>query len=598
MILSTLLKAFLVLAFPTPALAAGSWADVGAKKVAAVFRLNYIGKTMQGKQITAARVASLAQEMSSFYAPKLSCSAGDKATSMSFSLTAVPFAQCAGAFAKLWGNLKINNWQLENVAIDPASGGKTILTYQPSDFVGMTNDGVEVPGTELHKVDVSSKYTFNDQGLVTDMHTEIDSGLMEALKMKVTNYGLGVEQMPAVQSWASVGEKNVAAVSGLMDIVKELKGKQVTPGLMAKLSQDLASFYASKVSCSAGDRMSTLSFRLVDVSLAECTTAFATFLGNTKLLDWDMKSIAIDPSSGGAKILTYQPFDMVGTTTGGMDVPGTELHGVDMSLVYVFNEMGKVASFHQVVDAGIIEGVQNKVDAFGRGVLLTDASHNWAEVGSKNIATLLKMNDIAKKNVRGKQLALHVLTKNDKESSSFFASQVSCSAGDMQSSISFSLRDVPERECSVAFAKLFGNVKMTDWDQKNVAIDPSSSGKTILAYQPTDFVGTTTEGQEVPGTALHAVDFSWQYQFNEQGQIAAYHMEMDSGILEGVMNKVASVEQDEGSLAALSLAATDLGPGPIAIISATLGGFIGILFGLRASKRANSTPLLEGYHAA
>merc|ERR1711865_206893 len=573
-------------------------ASVGEKNVAAVLRLNDIAQTLKGKQITAARVASLAQQMASFYAPELSCSAGDKATSMSFSLTAVPFAQCAGAFAKLWGNMKINNWQLANVAIDPATGGKTILTYQPSDFVGVTNDGVEVPGTEFHKVDVSSKYTFNDQGLVTDLHTELDSGIMEALMTEVTNYGLGVEQMPAAQSWASVGEKNVASVSAIMNIVKELQGKQVTPGLMAKLSQDLASFYASKVSCSAGDRMSTLSWRLIDVSLAECTKAAATFFDNTKLLDWDMRSIAIDPSSGGAKILTYQPFDMVGTTTGGMDVPGTELHGLDMSLVYVFNEMGKVASFHQVVDADIIEGVQNKVDAFGRGVLLADAPTNWAEVGTRNIATVQKVDDVAKQMLRGKQLSLPVLTKLLKESSSFYASQVSCSAGDVQSSVSFSLKEVSLMECAGAFAKLFGNVKVLGWDMENVAIDPSRSGRTILTYQPTDFVGSTTDGQEVPCTELHAVDFSWQYQFNEQGKIAAYHMEMDSGIIEAVLSKVASVQRGEGSLIGLAVATPDFAHGSIAVISATLGGFVGILIGMRASKRATSPPLLDGYHPA
>jgi len=536
--------------------------------------------------------------MASFYAPELSCSAGDKATSMSFSLTAVPFAQCAGAFAKLWGNMKINDWQLDNVAIDPATGGKTILTYQPSDFVGVTNDGVEVPGTEFHKVDVSSKYTFNDQGLVTDLHTELDSGIMEALMTKVTNYGLGVEQMPAAQSWANVGKKNVASVSALMNIVKGMEGTQVTPGSMAKLYQNMASFYAPKVSCSAGDRMSTLSFRLVDVPMAECQRNFATFFGNTKFLAFDIRSIAIDPSSGGAKILTYQPFDMVGTTTGGMDVPGTELHGLDMSLVYVFNEMGKVASFHQVVDADIIEGVQNKVDAFGRGVLLADAPNNWAEVGTRNVATVQKLNDISKQMLRGKQLALPVLTKLLKESSSFYASQVSCSAGDVQSSVSFSLKEVSLMECAGAFAKLFGNVKVIGWDMENVAIDPSRSGRTILTYQPTDFVGSTTDGQEVPGTELHAVDFSWQYQFNEQGKIAAYHMEMDSGIIEAVLNKVASVQRDEGSLIGLAVANPDFAHGSIAFISATLGGFVGILIGMRASKRATSPPLLDGYHPA
>jgi len=404
--------------------------------------------------------------------------------------------------------------------------------------------------------------------------------------------------MPATQSWASVGEKNVASVSEIMNIVKELQGKQVTPGLMAKLSQDLASFYASKVSCSAGDRMSTLSWRLIDVSLAECTKAVATFFGNTKLLDWDMRSIAIDPSSGGAKILTYQPFDMVGTTTGGMDVPGTDLHGVDMSLVYVFNEMGKVASFHQVVDADIIEGVQNKVDAFGRGVLLADTPNNWAEVGTRNVATVQKLNDINKQMLRGKQLELPVLTKLLKESSSFYASQVSCSAGDVQSSVSFSLKEVPMMECAGAFAKLFGNVKVLGWDMENVAIDPSRSGRTILTYQPTDFVGSTTDGQEVPGTELHAVDFSWQYQFNEQGKIAAYHMEMDSGIIEAVLNKVAIVQRDEGSLIGLAVATPDFAHGSISVISATLGGFVGILIGMRASKRATSPPLLDGYHPA
>ena len=95
-------------------------------------------------------------------------------------------------------------------------------------------------------------------------------------------------------------------------------------------------------------------------------------------------------------------------------------------------------------------------------------------------------------------------------------------------------------ECAGAFAKLLGNVKVIGWELANVAIDPSRSGRTIRTYQPTDFVCATADGQEVPGTELHAVDFSWQYQFNEQGQIAVYHMEMDSRIIEGVLNKVSN----------------------------------------------------------
>jgi len=369
----------------------------------------------------------------------------------------------------------------------------------------------------------------------------------------------------------------------------------VTPSLMAKLSQDMASFYAPEVSCSAGDRLSTLSFRLVDVPFAECFKGFAALLGSTKILDWDMKSVAIDPASGGAKILTYQPFDLVGTTTGGMDVPGTALRGVDMSFVYVFNDMGQIASFHQEVDTGIIEGVQSKVAGYGREILQAVAPSNWAEVGLKNVASLLKVVDLQKHMAEGKQLSLPLLTKLFKETSSFYASQVSCSTGDKQTSFSFSLSDVPYMECAGAFAKLFGNVKLIGWHMENVAIDPASSGKTILTYQPTAFVGSTADGQEVPGTQLRDVDISWKYHFNEQGQIAASHLEIDSGIMEGVLSKVASAQKEEGFLAGLPVAPTDFVYSHVAMISAILGGFIGVVVGLFASKRTQGpflSPLL------
>jgi len=253
------------------ATATESWTSVGEKNAGTLLKLNEVAKELQGKQITESLVAKLSQDMAAFYAPKMSCSVGDNGAVGSFSLSDVSLAECAAAFAKINGNLKVIGWEMENIAIDPYSGGKTLLTNQPTDIVGMTSSGVEVPGSTFHRLDSGFQYIFNDQGQIVHFHNERDSGIMETLMDRVASFSRGVEELPITNSWISVGERNAGLLLKVNDIAKELQGKQMIPIRMAKLSQDLASFYAPTISCSAGDKSSSMSFSLSHVPLSACT---------------------------------------------------------------------------------------------------------------------------------------------------------------------------------------------------------------------------------------------------------------------------------------------------------------------------------------
>lgn len=265
------------------------------------------------------------------------------------------------AFARMYANVKATNSKLQSVAIDPASGGRNIIVYQPMDCVGTTDAGVEVPGTELHGLDMSFFYIFNEMGEIVSFHQQVESSMIEGVRSRVRSYvvmsNLGVAQVPASGTWERVGMQNVARVLSLNRVEQEVRGRQLNPVLLAKLSKDVASFYAPEISCSAGDKASRFSFTLTNVPAAECMQAFAAMCANVQATSWEVLNVAIDPASTGKTIVNYQHLDLIGSTDAGVHVHGTEMHAIDLTTLYTFNDVGKIVRFHQQVDSGLIEAL-------------------------------------------------------------------------------------------------------------------------------------------------------------------------------------------------------------------------------------------------
>merc|ERR1719162_622515 len=104
--------------------------------------------------------------MESNYAPTMTCIAGKK-TRLSIHLEAVSPGECFQSFAQLFGFCKVVDFVIKDLAIDPASGGKTVLGYNAVDFVGTLPTGDEVPDTRQNGVVMNFRYKFNEQGLIT-----------------------------------------------------------------------------------------------------------------------------------------------------------------------------------------------------------------------------------------------------------------------------------------------------------------------------------------------------------------------------------------------------------------------------------------------
>merc|ERR1711935_252266 len=146
----------------------------------------------------------------------MTCISG-KETALSIHLEAVSPGECFQSFAEMFGFCKVVDFVIKDLAIDPASGGKTVLTYNSVDFVGTTPTGDEVPDTSKKGVVMSFRYKFNDQGLVTHMEQEFDSALFETMstkvmafaKMELASTGPVMEES---STWVVVGQRNLATL--------------------------------------------------------------------------------------------------------------------------------------------------------------------------------------------------------------------------------------------------------------------------------------------------------------------------------------------------------------------------------------------------
>lgn len=166
------------------------------------------------------------------------------------------------------------------------------------------------------------------------------------------------------ESWPATGQRNAETVKTLFAIVKEVQGKQMTPAVMGKLVDQMISFYAPTVSCAVA-RGSPVGFAFADVPVMTCAAAEKTIFGSRKLLAFNVSSIAIDAASGGKTVLAFEPYDAIGVTNSGVEVPDSRVQGV-IAWRYDFDAAGRIARYDEEIDSGIILSMQQRVASYER----------------------------------------------------------------------------------------------------------------------------------------------------------------------------------------------------------------------------------------
>merc|ERR1719162_55560 len=189
------------------AVVAGSdstWDEVGEKNIASLRKMNAVSQSFKGAQITEEFMKKASDQMMSYFAPKISCRAAE------VHLINVSPAECFVAVGQRMsnnGNVRSLGWKQTNLAIDPASGGKIILTYQPGDITGTSMSGESVPGTEVSDMIVNYLYEFNDKGLVKGFAMDFDSSILQGISQKVRTYnaahaqGMHTDLLKGVINW-------------------------------------------------------------------------------------------------------------------------------------------------------------------------------------------------------------------------------------------------------------------------------------------------------------------------------------------------------------------------------------------------------------
>jgi len=498
--------------------------------------LNELSKPVKGKQLTPQFMEQMFQKMKSFYAPTMSCQAAQH-SSMTFSLTDVSPDECFQAVGQMMASAKIVDFDMKDIAIDPASGGKTLLQYQACDLAGTGAKGQTVPGTKVDDSVVNWLYEFNDDGLIHNFKMDFDSSIVHGIMQRVQAYTAEQASRTVLTgsfaSWAEVGLRNIETIQTLNRLSDMLKGNQITPALMKSMSDQMESHYAPTMTCISG-KGTKLSIHLEAVSPGECFQSFAQMFGFCKVVDFVIKDLAIDPMSGGKTVLGYNAVDFVGTMRTGEEVPDTMKKGVVMNFRYKFNDHGLISHMEQEFDSALFEMMSTRVTSFAKGELVStglvvEESRDWVEAGQRNLASLEKM-DRLDQAVKGKQITPTMMAKLSNDQMALYAPRMTCILA-KQSGVGTHMTDVSPGECFQAIGKMWQNVKVADFVNKNKAIAPNSGGMTLLSRMHANVFGAAQDGQMVPGTKVDDMILNQRVKFNKEGLIHHFEQEFDSGIL-------------------------------------------------------------------
>jgi len=165
--------------------------EVGQKNVVRAKKFLMIWRQSVGKHITKELVASLSQQSTSFFAPKIAC-ASAPGTRNGIDLKNVSVDTCYQALASTCLHCKEKSGEFVSLAIDLESGGKRIFVEMKNVLEGVIS-GAVVRGTRMTYRDVT-RLDFDDHGLIIGLTIIGDDGIMRSIESRVKAYTSGKRQ--------------------------------------------------------------------------------------------------------------------------------------------------------------------------------------------------------------------------------------------------------------------------------------------------------------------------------------------------------------------------------------------------------------------
>merc|ERR1719491_1828158 len=226
-----------------------------------------------------------------------------------------------------------------SLAIDPTSGGKTILTEWHNLVEGSTATGAIVPHSRIPYHDMV-RFDFDDAGLIVGFTCIGDDGVLDTIRHKV-------RELP--------GKRNAATAMKFGAAFQKLNGAKITPEVMAGISQELVSMTVPKMAC-AWAPGTKHGVDLEGVSVDDCLKALGSICspGTARVVSQDFSSLAIDPNNGGKTVIIE--FRNV------VDASGTRFTYPDVMRLD-FDDEGLVVAMKMIGDDGVMAAAQGEATA-------------------------------------------------------------------------------------------------------------------------------------------------------------------------------------------------------------------------------------------
>jgi len=265
-----------------------------------------------------------------------------------------------------------------------------------------------------------------------------------------------------------------------------------------------------------------------------------------KTLAW-LTEFAVLEGSAAQSLLAWQPTDV--------ELPSGEKMRQNVAWKFEFNEHGKIGKFTQELDTTAL----------------------IADVGKRNIATVLRMFDSAKLLLKGNAYSPALMSQLARTLANMYAPAIDCSMSSSSSS-GFDLKGVPSEVCVANFQAFLGGAKQLDFNVDAIAAVPSSGGTTVLLWQKSAL--------EIAGLPL-TMNIPIKMDFNSAGLITGYSEEWDTS----------AVLETRARAASLASRLSLVGPGRHLALPGFLAGcVVGALplVGLAVYSRRQGPS--EGYH--
>jgi len=285
------------------------------------------------------QIASISKELASKTLAKMTTCAFAPGTKVGLNLKDVSMDECFAALASKWAGIRQVQTEIISLAVDPNSGGKTILTEWQNLAEGITATGEVVPHSRISYPDMV-RFDFDDAGLITGMTVVGDDGTWDTIQRMGS-------QLP--------GERNAKTAMVFGKAFQKLNGDTVSPELWAGVSKDLMSLSAPRITC-AWAPGAPLGFDMKDISVEDCLKA----LGSTcphckiKLVSQEISTLAVEPS--GKTVITEWK-NVVDAVDAGMRLSYPDVMRLD------FDDEGLVVAMTVIGDDGIMAALQGKAQA-------------------------------------------------------------------------------------------------------------------------------------------------------------------------------------------------------------------------------------------